>query len=133
MPATEAGLAIDDARGLLYDRDFVAFYGDPAWQARMAMGATAWRQTLTEKNGVWTFEIKPNRGEKSFAPINNNGSQRGGRPFIEFLPKRIKDVKILEGGELKPVIADNFILVPNPRQCDPAKTYRILFQAKLAN
>jgi zinc protease len=131
--ATEAGLAIDDARGLLYDRDFVAFYGDPAWQARMAMGATAWRQTLTEKNGVWTFEIKPNRGEKSFAPINNNGSQRGGRPFIEFLPKRIKDVKILEGGELKPVIADNFILVPNPRQCDPAKTYRILFQAKLAN
>ena len=37
-------------------------------------------------------------------------------------------VELLEGGELKPVIADDFILVPNPRECDPEKTYRVVFR-----
>ena len=128
--ARAAGLSANDARGLLYDRDTVAFYGDPAWIARMAKAKTAWDQTLTEKKGVWTFEIKPNFGGKTFAPINQNGSQRGGRPIVEFLPKRVKDVQILEGAELKPVITDNFILVPNPRECDPAKKYRVVFRAQ---
>ena len=127
--AREAGLTVNDARGLLYDRDTVAFYGDPAWQARMAPAPRAWEQTLTEKDGVWTFEIKPARGEKTFAPINQNGSQRGGRPLVAFLPRRIKDATILEGASLNPVVTDNFILVPNPRDCDPAKPYRVVFRA----
>ena len=131
--ARKAGLGIEDARGLLYDRDFVAFYGDPAWEARMGKVNCAWEQSLSEKNGVWTFEVKPNRGEKSFAAINKNGSQRGGRPIVEFLPKRIKNVQIVEGASFNPVIADNFILFPNPRECDPSKEYRIVFRANLAN
>ena len=36
--AQKAGLTWQDAQGLLYDRDSVAFYGDPAWEARMAPG-----------------------------------------------------------------------------------------------
>ena len=129
--AREIGLGIEDARGLLYDRDFVAFYGDPAWEARMDKGNCAWEQTLVENHGVWTFTIKPGRGDKSFAPMNSNGSQRGGRPIIEFLLKRITDIQVVEGANLHPVITDNFILIPNPRECDPGKTYRIVFQAKL--
>jgi len=127
--AREAGLSADDARGLLYDRDCVAFYGDPAWQARMANGDRAWEQTLSEKHGVWTFEIKPNRGDRSFDVINKNGSQRGGRPFVAFLPKRVKVVEMVEGKNLNPVITDNFILVPNPGKCDPDKEYRVVFRA----
>jgi zinc protease len=127
--ARKAGLGIEDARGLLYDRDFVAFYGDPAWEARMGKGDCAWEQTLSAKEGTWTFEIQPKRGEKSFALINKNGSQRGGRPLIEFLPKRLKNIDIIEGSDLHPVITDNFILVPNPRECEPGKTYRITFRA----
>jgi len=129
--AREAGLTAQDGRGLAYDRDFVAFYGDPAWVARMAPGKTAWDQTLSEKDGVWSFEIKPNRGEKTFEPINKNGSQRGYRPIVQFLPKRIRDVQIIAGADLKPVITENFILVPNPRVCDPPKQYRVVFRAKL--
>jgi zinc protease len=127
--ARAAKLSDNDARGLLYDRDTVAFYGDPAWMARMAKAQTAWDQMLTEKDGTWTFTIKPNRGAKTFAPININGSQRGGRPIVEFLPKRVKDVQILEGADLQPVITDNFLLVPNPRECDPAKPLRVVFRA----
>jgi zinc protease len=100
--------------------------------ARLAKGPTAWEHTLTEKDGVWTFTITPKRGEKSFDPINKNGSQRGGRPIVAFLPKRVKDVKISAGADWKPEITDDFILVPNPQKCDPSKTYRVVFRATSA-
>jgi zinc protease len=96
----------------------------------MAPGATRWDQSLEEKNGVWTFTIHPKSGEKTFEPVNENGSQRGGRPIIEFLPTRLQAVEILEGADLHPEITDNFILVPNPLKCDPARQYKIVFRAK---
>ena len=123
-------MTANDARGLLYDRDTLAFYGDPAWVARMADRSKAWNQSLTETNGTWTFEITPNRGARTFAPISVNGSQRGGRPIIQFLPCRLKDTHVIEGADLKPVVTDTFILVPNPRECDPARKYRIVFRAE---
>jgi zinc protease len=115
---------------LAYDRDVVAFYGDPAWQARMADRPKAYEQTLTQAGDTYVFEIKPNRGAGSFQPVNTNGSQRGGRPFVAFLPRRVSDVHMIEGADLGAVIADDFILVPNPRACDQAKRYRVVFRAK---
>ncbi len=128
--AKSAGLTPGDTLGLVFDRDVVAFYGDPAWQARMADQPKAYEQTLTQTGDTTTLEIRPRRGADSFQPINNNGSQRGGRPFVAFLPHRVTDVRILEGADLNPVVTDDFILVPNPRVCDPAKRYRVVFQAK---
>ena len=127
--ARDAGLRAHDGRGLLFDRDQVAFYGDPAWSARMAPARLAWEQKLTVNDGVYTFDVTPKLGEKTFAPINTNGSQRGGRPIIELLPHRVRDVKIVAGGDLQPVVADNFILVPNPRKCDPERIYKVVFKA----
>lgn len=130
--AKAAGLTANDARGLVFDRDVVAFYGDPAWEARMSEQPVAFGQTLTEQAGVFTFTIQPQRGADSFKPINTNGSQRGGRPFVAFLPRRVSDVKLLSGAELNPVVTDNFILVPNPRVCDPSREYRVQFTARPA-
>jgi zinc protease len=129
--ARAAGLTRQDAQGLLYDRDTVAFYGDPAWSARMALGPLAWEQTLTVHDSEYRFEIRPRCEEKSFEPINQNGSQRGGRPIIQLLPQRIRvqDVKIIEGADLEPLVADDFILVPLPGKCDPTRTYRVVFTA----
>ncbi len=120
----------NEAAGLLFDRDVVAIYGDPAWTARMADRPKAYDQNLTESNGVYTFTITPNRGENSFKPINTNGSQRGWRPMVQFFDHRLTDVEIIEGADLNPVIADDFILVPNPRECDPTKSYKVVFRAK---
>ncbi len=131
--AKAAGLTEEDGRWLLFDRDAVAFYGDPAWEARMAKMPTAWDQTLTEKDGLWTLEIKPNRGVKTFEPVNSNGSQRGGRPILQFLPHRIQDAQVVEGGDLNPLITDDFVLVPNPKECQPDKTYRVVFRATALN
>ena len=128
--ARAAGLTEQDGLGLLYDRDVLAFYGDPAWAAKMAPVPNAWDQSLTVSNGVWTFDIKPRLGARSFKPVDSNGSQRGGRPFIHFFAKRLKNIRVSEGADLQPVITRNFILVPNPGECDPARTYRVSFQAE---
>ena len=96
----------------------------------MADRPKAFEQTLTEQNGVFTFTIKPNRAEKSFLAINTNGSQRGGRPFLAYLPHRIQSPKVSVGADLNPVITDDFILVSNPGTCDPTRDYRVVFTAE---
>jgi len=126
------GLRPQDGAGLLFDRDTVAFYGDPAWQARMApmKESLYFEQSLAQENdGVYSFTITPLKGAASFDTVNPNGSQRGGRPFFALLPKRIAPAEIIEGTELAPVITDSFILVPHPGKCDPAQTYRVRFRA----
>lgn len=117
-------------RGLRGDRDTVAFYGDPAWEARMAPLPCAWDQKLSRQGDVWTLDITPRRGDKSFDPINTNGSERGYRPIIQFLPCRVKNIELAEGKELNPVITDTFVLIPNPRHCDMSRTYRVTFHAE---
>ncbi|MFY9256487.1 MAG: hypothetical protein WAO83_23740 [Fuerstiella sp.] len=117
-------------RGLAFDRDVVAFYGDPKWEARMADADKAYDQTLTQDGDVYTFKITPRRGEDSFRPINTNGSQRGWRPMIQWLPERVSDVKIISGSEFQPVITDDFILMPNPRSCVETTSYEVRFTAK---
>ncbi len=104
-----------DSKGLLFDRDHVAVYGDPAWVARTASMACRWEQSLTESEGLYTLTITPNRGRESFLPVNTNGSQRGGRPVVAFLPKRgTGRAVVIEGARHQPVVADDFILVPSP-------------------
>ncbi len=128
--ARAAGLTAQDIAGLLHDRDVLAFYGDPAWSARMEKGELAWSQSLTEVDGVYTFEVTGQAGDKSFAPVNTNGSQRGGRPIIQFLPKRLKNIRVLSGAEWKPVITDNFLLMPLPAKYDKSAVYRVTFRAE---
>jgi len=129
--AREAGLTANDGRGLLYDRDALALYGDPGWDARLAPGRLAWEQKLTRARDrkTWVFEIKPGLGDRSFSAVDKNGSQRGGRPFVEFFPCRIGTARVIEGAELNPVLTDTFILVPNPGKWDSTKACRVVFES----
>ena len=119
-----------DLRGLAFDRDVVAFYGDPKWSAKMAEGKLAYGQKLFRSGDTYTFTITPKQGAKSFATVNNNGSQRGGRPIVAFLPNRVSDVQIIKGGQLSPEITDDFILVPRPKQHDGKSPLVVRFKAK---
>jgi zinc protease len=125
-PATDAR----DQQRLRGDRDVVAFYGDPKWSAKMAELPKYYDQNLEIKDGVYTLSITPNRGEHSFEPVNTNGSQRGWRPIVQFLPHRIEEIEIVAGEDLDPVVTDDFILVPNPHECDPVGRYVVRFKAK---
>ncbi|MBQ4144205.1 MAG: hypothetical protein IJD43_12115 [Thermoguttaceae bacterium] len=119
-------------RGLMFDRDVVALYGDPAWENALAEREYGWTQTLESKaaeNGktLWTFTITPN--VDAFKLTNGNGSQRGGRPIFVFLPERVKNVEMLRGDELAPVIADDFILVPQSEALNGTESRVIEFLA----
>jgi len=129
--AKERGVSPSDGIGLLFDRDSLVFYGDPAWNAKMADGENSFGQTL-EKTGdnIWTFTITPQAGKDSFKPVNMNGSQRGGRPIVAYFPERLKGLKVIEGGDLKPVLTDDFILVPNPMNYDSSRKYVVKFEGE---
>ena len=129
--AKQAGLTVQDGIGLLHDRDVLALYGDPAWNAKMASGPVAYEQSLTEVSpGQFAVEVSPQVQERSFQPVNQNGAQRGWRPMVVMLPRRIANVVVTSGQDLSPVITDDFVLIPNPRICDPSKSYRVEFSAK---
>ena len=128
--AQKLRLGRQDAKGLLFDRDIVAFYGDPAWQAKMANGKNNWNQKLSHKKKKFVFTINPTNGSNSYEPINTNGVQRGYRPFVEFFEKRIGKVQIISGLEYNPVITDTFILVPSPSPGHGAEKIEIIFEEK---
>ncbi len=130
LPAPAGKLTRQDLHGLLFDRDNVAFYGDPAWEARMAPGKLNWEQKLTEESGTFTLTLTPLAGAETWKPVNTNGSQRGGRPVVQFLPRRIQpeNVKVIDGADLNPVITDDFILVPLPQ--DSAAPVTVRFRAE---
>jgi zinc protease len=131
--ATAAGLTAQDLRGLLFDRDNVAFYGDPAWEARMAPGRLNWEQKLVvTDDGTHTFTVTPIAGAASWEPVNRNGSQRGGRPIIQYLPQRIDPakVKIISGSEFEPVITDDFLLIPLPAKGETPLTVQFRVDAR---
>lgn len=137
-PAPGKPIAMNVPGGLLFDRDTVAFYGDPAWSARMATDDVAppvYAQTLTEKDGLFTFTITPKRGAKSFDPVNTNGAQRGFRPVVQWFPHRLTDIQLVSGKDLAPEIADDFLLVPNATLRDALKeapetaSFEITFRA----
>ena len=125
----ESGTAPRDEKGLAFDRDVVAFYGDPAWEARMAAGKLQFDQTLAEADGVFALTITPRDGPRSFTPVNTNGSQRGGRPIVAFLPRRLTDVELVAGGEWKPVVTDDFVLVPLP-PADREEPVTVVFRSR---
>ncbi len=121
--------------GLEYDRDVVVLYGDPAWRNALAVQDSGWKQELAQEQGadgqtVWTLTIEPLRGEKSYELLDPNGSERGGRPFFQFLPRRVADVKILEGEEFAPVITDNFVLIPRSNAISTDKPFVVKFSSK---
>ena len=76
---------------------------------------------------LWTLTIAPN--EDAFKLTNGNGSQRGGRPIFVFLPERVKNVQLLRGTELAPVVADDFILVPQSEALNGTEVRTVEFLA----
>jgi zinc protease len=116
--AAQHGLRDRDEIGLLWDRDTVAFYGDPAWEARLAPRSLAWDQRLSEKDGIYTFEVAP------------NADTGWSRPPMALFPHRLKGIQILEGKELSPLLTDDFLLLPEPKKLQKGKTYTVKFRAE---
>lgn len=112
------GLGDKDEAGLLYDRDVVAFYGDPALRV-MAGAGTKNPVGLTLKNdkGLCTFKAAVAR------------DATGGSPICMVLPKRMPGkIEIVSGQEFQPVVTDDFILLMKPAT-EAGKTSTVEFRA----
>ncbi|MBN2489750.1 MAG: hypothetical protein JXQ29_02750 [Planctomycetes bacterium] len=94
-----------DELGLLWDRDTVAFYGDPAWEARVArVREPDFEGELTASEAGdgrirFVFRVKANV-EKGFA-----------RPPAALLPHRIAEVKVEPCENADLTVADDFVLL----------------------
>ncbi len=127
--ANASDLSPQDIQGLLYDRDTVILYGDPAWQNGLAPQDSGWRQSLTvnkeDSQQVWTLTITPLKEEKTYNLLNGNGSQRSGRPIVQLFPSKIKGAKVVEGMQYNPVVTENFILIPLTKDLPTNSSYSI--------
>ncbi len=114
-------LPAEDARGLAFDRDVTVYLGDPAWDARMAPGPLRWEESAAPDgpDGL-TWTITPRAGDRTFAPVDTNGSQRGGRPLVLLLPRHAAGWEVLPGSAPGAVAGDDFALLPNPGPAAPA-------------
>ena len=61
----------------------------------------------------------PKAGSRTFEPVDTNGSQRGGRPLVAFLPRNPGGWEILRGAEHGVAAVDDFLLLPNPGPAAP--------------
>ncbi|MDR1818083.1 MAG: hypothetical protein LBR07_07970 [Puniceicoccales bacterium] len=101
----------DDDRqlaGLLWDIDTVAFYGDPAWRAVLdaKKDPPFLRTTLTAKDGAHELRVTlldPARARANSTPVG------------VIFTTRLKNPRVTAGADYKPVLADNFLLLLNPR------------------
>ncbi|MDR3229527.1 MAG: hypothetical protein LBT53_09040 [Puniceicoccales bacterium] len=110
--------------GLLWDIDTVAFYGDPSWQATFRSskeipGFVAVGLTSRGTEHVLSMEVRnPAMALQSTAPI--------GLVFTT----RLKNIALLEGKEYGPIIADNFILITNPKPRSGEKEIIVRFRGE---
>jgi zinc protease len=113
--ARRLGVREKDALGLLWDRDTVAFYGDPAWEARLdRQGEPPFPLTLTEQDGIFTLE----------GTAREDGSW--GRPPAALLPRRIRPGEVLEG---EAVVTELFVLVPRTGPYRKGDALKVRFKA----
>ena len=122
-----------DSTGLEYDRDVVAFYGDPA--CRMSLYPVTdplYEEELTVHQGserdTFTYRITMVQEGTPGTP--------GGRQPIAFLPYRIDSAEVLSIDAYDVLITDDFVLMQIWKQGDdplePGDTREVTFTAKRA-
>jgi len=113
--ARRHGIAEKDALGLLWDRDTVAFYGDPAWEARVVPDLDlGWKQALSDEDGKLIFSLTTLRA----------GSWR--RPPAALFGRSIPGLSVLEGEEFHPLVTDDFLLVPRTGDFQAGEEIRVV-------
>ena len=107
-----------DCSGLLYDQDNVAFYGDPAWEARLVANHDTWHyeptlSKISEKNDEgwthWSYKVVTTKSGRWDCPVPDDKSTASGRPPVCVFPTRVRAVKLVEGDA---VVTCRFVLLP---------------------
>ena len=125
-----------DSSGLLYDQNNVAFYGDPAWEARLAPNPTSqhYESKLTQtsqldRNGWihWEYSVVTLKAGQWTCPVPDDKTTAPGRPPVLIFPCRVQAVRLLEGNA---IVTCRFLLLPLTGAFQPGEVYRIAFATK---
>jgi hypothetical protein len=122
IPVDEVARLGRDASGMLFDRDVVAFYGDPALRVtldptKMPAGVM---MSLVKERGRYILSV---------AMAETRGSVRPDSPLCLWLPERLDDIQILAGKEYEPLVTDDFIMVTKP-DYEPGRTWKVVFTGR---
>lgn len=132
LPVTEQGEGLDfnmiaqsgiedkDESGMLWDRDVVAFYGDPAFRVLL--------DGRKQPPGV-AFQLRSDKGNHALdVDIAPDCKVKGGLIALYF-PRRIPGtIRVTAGEEYKPLITENFIIL-FAADFTPGKKYSVAFTA----
>jgi zinc protease len=115
-----------DELGLLWDRDTVAFYGDPAWVARYPPRASAVNYRLEEDKGLWSLVVT------SLKDGPGDDPKGGSRPLMILLPERLGGIRdVTCDAPVQPVVTERFILRPLSGKDSMGTTVRVTFKAQV--
>ena len=108
--------------GLLHDRDNVAFYGDPAWEASLEKGSPRanYSHTVTKRttagDGGWAeWEYR----------LTTLQSGKWSRPPVYVFPARVQRVRLVSGGG---VLTCRFLMLPLNGSYSPREQHTLVFQ-----
>lgn len=121
---TEDGKQKGNLRGMKYDRDVLALYGDPAWSA--VLDAKRFPNALTAKFSATGDQFSL----KITVPKNGANSVGKDKPFGFVFPQHILNPKLLSGQTLKPILTETFLLIPDTTALKPGTTTEIRFTGK---
>lgn len=125
------GKPTKDQIGFWHDRDVLAYYGDPRWDARLqeVPGETDFTVTSSVKGKRCVITVKT--GE-NFSLERMKGDKFKQEhvldlPFSYFFPARLNNPRLADGQEWKAVVDENFLLVYDPG-FEPNSTYEIVLE-----
>ena len=122
--AGELEIRSRDGLGLMWDRDTLAFYGDPAWQARVdAVRTPDYEARLTHEPGADGRVLF-----KLTVQVNRDG--RLCCPPAALLPFRVQDVVVQSRVDPAPLVTDDFVLWPRTEPLKKGDRIVISFTAR---
>ena len=110
-----------DAFGMLWDRDCVAFYGDPAWEARYPTRQLPWTATVTASGSNVALVVTT----QALAAF-------GSRPLVVLFSNRfdhIAHVRVAGMTNVTPVVTEFFALLPIAGELAAGSTVTVTFTA----
>ena len=120
-------LTIDEL-GFFFDRDVLAFYGDPAWNVRLKElpEENDFTVTASTEGGqyVLTVTTSENFSAERMAGSHFKEEHVKDLPFSYFFPERLKNPRLAEGETWDAAVDENFLLIYNPG-FEPGRSYTI--------
>jgi len=124
----------NDELGFMHDRDVLAVYGDPKWDARFQKKRSkslGYDVTWKQKGEKVELTINTHQALDSTLRIKDKEGKIGKNtmPFHFFFPKRLKSPKLAAGQSWQVALDENFLTIYNPGFV-PNKKYTIILDVE---